>query len=175
MKVSSARLAALIGAAALLALSCREPAAPQAPPLPASPQASLLGLLNFTGLLRCSPLPSDSVTQTVGPAGGVINVGAHSLSIPAGALDSSVTITAVAPSDSVNRIQFQPQGLVFNQAASLTMSYANCNPMTSLLSRRITYTDDLLTILEYLVSVDDRSSRTVTGDLHHFSDYALAW
>ena len=171
MKVSVPRIALLTGTALLLVLGCREPAAPLAPP-----QGSLLGLpLQFTGLLRCSPLPYDSVTQTIGPEGGVINVGTHSLAIPAGALDSAVTITAVAPSDTVNRIQFQPQGLVFNQAASLTMSYANCNPMTSLVPRRIAYTDDLLTILEYLVSVDDRDSRTVTGDLYHFSDYALAW
>jgi hypothetical protein len=167
MKVFTRRLAVLFGAVALVTLSCREPAAP--------PPQALLGLSLPTGLLKCAPLAYDSVTQTVGPDGGVIQVGVHSLSIPAGALDSAVTITAVAPTDTVRRVQFQPQGLVFNQPASLTMSYADCNLLGFILPKRIAYTDDLLVILEYLFSVDHFSTQTVTGRLQHFSDYALAW
>src|SRR5438552_16269353 len=50
-----------------------------------------------TALLRCAPLSPDSVSQTIGPLGGVLLIGPHRLSIPSGALDTSVTITAVAP------------------------------------------------------------------------------
>jgi hypothetical protein len=32
-----------------------------------------------------------------------------------------------------------------------------------------------LDILSYLVSVDDRPTRAVTGQLDHFSTYAVAW
>lgn len=157
----------LLGGAALALLSCadRAPLAPRTSP----------SLIGATGLLRCSPRPADSVTQTIGPDGGTLSVGAHRLVIPAGALVEPVTITAVAPSDTVNQVRFQPQGLVFLRPASLTMSYANCSLLGSLVPNRIAYTSDALVILEYLVSFDDLFSRSVTGQVQHFSTYAIAW
>ncbi|HEV8304554.1 MAG TPA: hypothetical protein VGQ25_06330 [Gemmatimonadales bacterium] len=161
---------------AFAVLSCAEPSAPPSPPPP--PQA-LFGWplpLPPTGLLNCTPLAADSVTQTIGPEGGTIQVGVNTLSIPAGALDTAVTITAVAPSDTLRRVHFEPAGLTFLQPTWLTMSYADCNLLGSLLPKRIAYTsDDLLQILEYLPSWDDLTGQTVTGQLRHFSDYALSW
>jgi len=163
--------AALVVSAAAL-LSCGEPTASPVP----QPQASLIGsLLQATGLLRCTPMPTATATQTVGSAGGVITIGPHTLSIPPGALGAPVTITATAPSDDVNRIQFQPQGLVFQRSAALTMSYANCNLLGKLLLKRIAYTDDALNILSYVVSLDNLFAKKVTGQLKHFSNYAIAW
>lgn len=156
---------------ALAVVSCGDPSAP-------TPQADLGGLSLLpppVGLLVCAPLPADSVTQTIGPEGGTLGVGVHRLTVPAGALDSAVSITAVAPSDTVNRVRFQPEGLAFQQPASLTMSYANCDLLGSTLPKRVAYTTDLLAILEYLPSIDDFSSQVVTGQLGHFSDYAIAW
>ena len=132
-------------------------------------------LVADSGLVRCTPLSPDSATQTIGPLGGVIRVGQYQLSIPAGALDAPVVITAVAPADTVNRVQLEPQGLTFHQPASLAMSYANCSGLASLLPKRIAYTSDELVILALLPSVDDVVTRTVTGELDHFSDYAIAW
>ncbi|PYP70672.1 MAG: hypothetical protein DMD41_14395 [Gemmatimonadetes bacterium] len=164
------RVALVLTAAALL--SCGEPPLSPVPP----PQASLIGgLLQATGLLQCTAMPTATATQTVGPAGGVINVGPHRLSIPAGALGAPVTITATAPSDNVNRIQFQPEGLVFQRSAALTMSYANCSLLGKLLPKQIAYTDDALNILSYLWSLDDLFAKKVTGKLNHFSNYAVAW
>ena len=164
------RVALVLTAAALL--SCGEPPLSPVPP----PQASLIGgLLQATGLLQCTAMPTATATQTVGPAGGVINVGPHRLSIPAGALGAPVTITATAPSDNVNRIQFQPEGLVFQRSAALTMSYANCSLLGKLLPKQIAYTDDALNILSYLLSLDNLFAKNVTGKLNHFSNYAIAW
>src|SRR5256712_7528053 len=74
------RVALVLTAAALL--SCGEPPLSPVPP----PQASLIGgLLQATGLLGCTPMPTATATQTVGPAGGVIRIGPHAPSIPAGA------------------------------------------------------------------------------------------
>lgn len=84
-------------------------------------------------------------------------------------------ITAVAPADTVNRVQFEPQGLTFHQPASLVMSYANCSGLASFLPKQIAYTSHELVILALLPSVDDIVTRTVTGRLEHFSDYAIAW
>jgi hypothetical protein len=162
---------ALFGAALFAASSCGD----QAPTEP-RPDAFLFGLLSpKLSLVTCTPLPYDSVTQTVGPAGGTIRVGAYSLVIPDSALDSAVTITAVAPSDTVNAVRFQPQGLHFNQKALLTMSYANCGIVGWLLPQHIAYTSDSLQILDVLPSVPNVLSQTVTGSIRHFSEYALAW
>lgn len=177
MKPTRLLLFTLLAGATLAALSCRDSSplglgsrglAPQAdvldpPPLP-------------SGLLWCSPLPYDSVTQTIGPEGGMLRVGPHTLTVPPGALGDTVSITAVAPSDTVNRVQFQPEGLTFADHADLTMSYANCDLLGLNLPLRIAHTsDDLLTILEYLKSVTNPPSQTVTGRLEHFSTYAVAW
>jgi hypothetical protein len=169
MKVTRFLLPALLGAVTLVALSCGEPTpvGVESPDLLAFPQAA--------GLLQCTPLPADSVTQTIGPEGGTLQVGPHTLSVPPGALADTVSITAVAPSDTVNRVQFQPAGLTFSQPAALTMSYANCKPLALGFPKQIAYTTDALDILEYISSLDDGSARAVTGQVEHFSEYAVAW
>jgi hypothetical protein len=168
--------ALLLGAIALTIISCSEPA-PLAPTATnAAPSADLLGgLLTKTGLIKCSPLPPAWGAATIGPSGGVIHVGPHTFTVPAGALDHSVTITAYAPSDRYNRIEFEPEGLQFRTSASLTMSYANCNLLGILLPKHIAYVDDDLNILYLLQSVDNIGAQKVTGKVDHFSDYATAW
>ena len=165
-------------------LSCRAPdvAGPQV----SAPQNDLLGgllggtldltssLLKATGLLKCNPMPTYTASKTIGAAGGTIVVGPHKLVVPPNALNAPVTITAVAPHDNVNRIEFSPEGLVFNKSTSLTMSYANCSLLAGLLPR-IAYVGDQLNILEYLLGSNNIFARTVTGQLKHFSGYAVAW
>ena len=159
----------LAGGAVLALLSCAERA-------PTGPEASLIApLLGPTGLLRCSPQAAVSVTQTIGPAGGTLVIGAHQLSVPAGALLEPTTITAVAPSDTVNAVRFQPEGLVFLSPPTLTMSYANCDVGGSLAPKEIVYTNDELDVVEYLASSDDIFAQRVTTLLQHFSTYAVAW
>lgn len=157
---------------AAAAAGCDGPAPVAAPE---RPSAGLLGAQNPLSLLACTPQPAESASAVIGPAGGTLAVGPHTLVVPAGALDSAVTITAVAPSDSVNRIEFQPQGLRFQQPASLTMSYANCGVGGALGSLAVVYTDDSLNILETLFSTPNPFAQSVTGQLWHFSDYAIAW
>lgn len=174
--------ALLAGAAALFSLSCGDQT-----PVGVPPQQDLLGTLTGTvtetlsktveslTLLRCDPLPSATTSKWMGPDGGTVNVGPHRLSIPEGALGEWVKITATAPSDTVNHVHFEPEGLVFKKYASLTMSYANCDVLSSLLPKQIVYTTDDLVILEVLKSLDLPLDQTVTGRLKHFSEYAMAW
>jgi hypothetical protein len=166
----------LAGAASLLLLSCGDTALTAPEPETLTPESGLLGWpTEGLGLVECAPQPYDSVSQTIGPAGGTVQVGPHRLSIPPDALAAPVTITAVSPSEPVNRVRFQPAGLVFARPPRLTMSYANCNLLGLLLPKRIAYVTDALDILEFLLSVDNVLSRTVTGRLEHFSSYAVAW
>lgn len=171
-------------ALALVVGSCAE-SAPTAPPMeaasvaPSDDSALLLGVLTRPvqrlGLLSCTPLRTARARATIGAAGGTITVGPHRLVIPAGALRSPVTITAEAPSGRVNRVELLPHGLNFLQPATLTMSYANCDLLGSLLPKRIAYIDGNLNILEYLLSVDDLLRRRVSTRLDHFSEYAVSW
>ena len=168
--------AILLAAGGGLILGCGDRSPIGVPSQAPAPQSSLIGgLPGATGLLKCQPLPYDSSTQTIGPDGGTIRVGPHSLVIPAGALLSPTVITAVVVSGPVTAVRFEPQGLQFEQTAELTMSYAHCNLFASFAPKRIAYTTDALGILEYLLSADDLLAQRVTGELHHFSEYAIAW
>jgi len=159
---------------AALACTDRTPTSVSAVP---APDASLIGaLLAPTGLLKCSNLPYASQTKTIGPLGGSISAGPHTLVIPPGALLNPTTITMTAPTGlGVNAVKFQPQGLRFTAPAALTMSYANCGLLGILLPKRIAYTDDNLNIISYLLSLDNILSKRVTGKVNHFSDYVVAW
>ena len=172
--MKAVRLLALLLAACLVATSCREqPAAPAVPP----PQADLLGsLLQPVGLLKCSQLPSDTETRTIGLAGGIITAGPHTLVIPSGALKQPTEITmSIRTGGGVNGVHFEPEGLQFERSAALTMSYANCDLLGRLLPKRIAYTTDALDVITYLLSYDNLFGKRVTGKLDHFSDYVVAW
>jgi hypothetical protein len=133
MKTTGRLLFALLVGTTAVVVSCGDPSpvglGSRRPALQANVLDSLLGtvLEHARGLVHCTPLPYDSVTKTIGPEGDTIQVGLHTLRVPPGALGQPVSITAVAPTDSLNRVDFQPEGLVFQQPASLVMSYANCD------------------------------------------------
>ena len=176
MKMTRLLLATLLGGATAVVVGCRDPAPTGVDDHEPVPHADLVSGVPFaTGLLWCSPLPYDSVMQTIGTEGGMLRVGPHTLLVPPGALGEPVSITAVAPSDTVNQVRFQPEGLTFAQPAQLTMSYANCDLLGLTLPKQIAYTSNLLVILDYLKSVDNPPSQTTTGRLEHFSTYAVAW
>jgi hypothetical protein len=180
------RLFSVLALVALMAagVSCstdRMTGPPSSPP--GTPEFGLLnngGILGTgvgTGLLACTPLPAASASQAIGPQGGTITVGPHSLVVPPGALGATVVITASAPSGTVNSVQLYPQGLKFavGKPAILTLSYANCSVLGSLLPKHIAYTTDLLQILQLLPSLDDLLGKKVSAPLEHFSRYAVAW
>jgi len=157
-----------------------------APVAGARPSDGLLGgvigtVTKLTGsLLTCTPMPFASDSARIGPAGGTLHLGPHTFVIPRGALSTTLWIKGVVPRDTVNSVRFSPQGLQFNKPASLTMSYANCNLVAALVSpllspKRIAYTTNNLHILEYVPSSDNPLQRKVTGQIEHFSRYAVGY
>lgn len=156
----------------LVASSCGDHPPTVAPDLPRP--AFSAGQSSPSGLLSCRPLAYDSVTAVIGPSGGDIKVSRHVLSISGGTLKQRTTITAVAPSDTLNRIRFQPEGLVFNKPVVLVMSYANCT-LDGSSPKEIVYTDDALMVLEHEPSRDDPAGKRVGALLTHFSQYAVSW
>jgi hypothetical protein len=128
-----------------------------------------------TLLLQCSPLPYSAVTKVIGPAGGTITVGPHTIVFPAGAVKTLTAITGEVISGRVNSVRFSPAGLEFPTGSrpQLTMSYANCVPLP--LPKKIAYTTELLSILEVLESLDDAARMKVSARLDHFSRYAVGY
>jgi hypothetical protein len=181
MKATRLVHCALLGGAIVVLQSCEHSTplgvARHALSVPLAPVNSVVASLPPPPLLPwCSPLPYDSVTATIGPAGGVLAVGRHAVVFLPNSLDSAMSITAVAPSDTVSRVRLQPSGLTFHQPVLLVLSYATCNLLGSTQSMRVAYTTpDLLQVLDYVPSLTDADSKTVTGHLKHFSDYAVAW
>lgn len=164
---------AQLGVAILVLLSCAE-AEPTGVAAGGRPETHLVSGLTGT-LIACNPVPGDATTEVIGPSGGTIYVGSHKLRIPEGALAAPVTITAVAPSDTVNRVLLSPEGLTFQRPAWLTLSYANCGVLRWFAPKRIAYTTDALDILELLFSLDNPLARRVSAEIDHFSTYAVAW
>ncbi len=160
-------------AAALFIVSCGREAPTAAQP---QPDADLAGDLDQAvgGLLSCTPQPYATASATIGPEGGYLTVGSNVFIVPEGALSAPVTITATAPSGTARVVNFQPQGLQFARPAYLTMSFSGCSLLASLLPR-IAYVDNSLTILSYIPSLASLWTRTVTGQVSHFSGYAIAY
>jgi len=141
------------------------------------------------GLVACLQT-YDSVTQVIGPAGGLIAVGHHYLWVDSMALSDTVSITAVAPADTVRWVRFQPDGLRFRTngagwSALLYTSFSDCGVPT-VDTLRIAQVTDSLSVMRYLSPPDStwikvrkkpwsKGSQYVAGVLHHFSQYAVSW
>jgi hypothetical protein len=155
------------------------------------------------GLVACMQT-YDSVTQVVGPMGGLIAVGNHYLWIDSLTLRDTVSITAVAPADTVRWVRFSPDGLQFDEnrdedgdgdgdgagdgdgyGAIIYTDFSDCgSPTTD--SLRIAQLTDSLKVIRYLQAPDStwikvrknawsNSSQYVAGVLHHFSQYGVSW
>jgi hypothetical protein len=172
-------VALVIGAAACTGDTPTSPAAPPAAS-PVSPALinlpPLLSQLPLLGYVKCTPLPQAYGEARIGVAGGTVSAGKHVLRVPAGALKRPVTITMLAPSDSINSVVFQPEGLTFERGRSpkLSLDFSNCGRPQLLNTKRIVFAaDNLLSILEILSSIVDLNSTTVTAPIKHFSRYAV--
>jgi hypothetical protein len=175
MKSSRRVLATLLVGAAMTLYGCADRTATE--PAPAGPQASLIAdLIRMVRIIdSCASLPTETVTKTIGKEGGVITIGPDTLTVPPYALTKPVTIEASLPDGYfVNVVVFHPDGLRFKKPASLAMGYSNCNVLNGWPVQIAQVTDDL-EVIEYLRSTDNRKTKTVTGEVRHFSNYAVAW
>jgi hypothetical protein len=176
--IRSRRLLAILASLLLVATgltNCATQDAVTAPTTEAAAQAAQLRVPILSGLLTCERQPYAITQQMVGPAGGIIHFGRHSLQIPRGALSSNVLITAEAPSDLAATARFQPEGLRFSRPATLTLDYSSCPLGRLRILKRIAYTTDKLDILSFLLSRDNLLLMRVSAHLEHFSKYAVAW
>jgi len=188
---------ALLAGASVAALSCRDASPTSAvlePPVLSAARStskSQPSPTNKTGLVVCSQT-YDSVTKVIGPKGDTLRVGNHILWVDSLVLSVPVTITAVAPTDTVRRVRFQPDGLQFppssvdqsyglSAGALLYTNYKDCALPTGV-TLKIAQVSDSLSILGYLQTWSQvkknawsQGQQYVIGQLPHFSNYAVAW
>lgn len=179
---------ALFGAAIAAIVSCADPS-PMGVPTFERGGRWTGSTKKGAGLVTCSQT-YDSVTQVVGPAGGLIAVGHHYLWVDSAALADTVSITAVAPADTVRWVRFQPDGLQFRTnsagwSAVLATTFNDCGVPT-VDTLRIAQITDSLKVIRFLGTPDStwirstkkrgvRQIQYVAGVLHHFSQYAVSW
>ncbi len=134
--------------------------------------------------LVCSPKHAVTVRKVVGPKGLVFNVGPHKFSVPAGALDTNVTITATAPASLNDELQFEPHGLQFNKPVQMTMSYKGCVvPSDAVLG--VAYVghhgnaaasdSSHGATKQRMPAHDDKTTSAVSALTDHFSGYVITW
>ena len=165
--------AILIGAATAswLLTGCRDDRSNVTSP---SVRANLLGSPSDLLFVCAADTVAATDTATIGPLGGTIHFGPHSLLIPPGALLRETTITATAPADGHLTAVLQPEGLRFLVPATLTLGYGQCNPQPSSNLSIVYLKGPLGQILEWLPSLLHLDAHTVSALIGHFSVYAGA-
>ena len=159
------------GATPLGASAPQDYDAPLPPLPPASAEVRNGGLVS-----KCWSLKAEAVNRKIGPAGGSLVIGPHTLTVPAGALSRVVMIHArIVGGKSVNVVEFKPDGLVFRTPAVLTMSYANCDREGRTNALAIAVVNDTFGVVAYIPSSDDAATGTVTGGVPDLTNYAVAW
>lgn len=165
--------------AAIFALGISFSGCGESPAGPLHPTRAENGLIGGTLQLVGQLLPIlDTVSEeTIGPEGGTLEIaGGHSLHFPAGALEDTITVTAVRDPLKI-LVDFGPEGLVFPDSARPVLTYSYSG--TGLLGLvnpgglAIVYLDGG-SIAEVLPSDVDTQAQVVRAELSHFSTYALA-
>lgn len=168
-----------------LVLGCGDAGTPMSPKPAPTPDASLvdvvrgvLGLTNVVtslvdNLLVCTLQTEQQASAIIGPSGGSLSFGPHSLVIPAGALSAPTRITADAVQGYHARVEFYPTGLQFKAPATVKLSYAQCTVPQGAV--QVVYMKSDTTVTEVEPSQDYRNQLLVSASIKHFSSYAVAY
>jgi hypothetical protein len=140
---------------------------------PSTPSFALAGTRRPPTITRCRQFYATT-SAWIGPEGGSLKAGGHTLNVPRGALSAPTFITMEAPSGNVGHVVFSPEGLTFdpNYPAHLVMSYLNCSVAPDA-TQQVAYTSASLNILQTQPSISDPATLTVDAKLTHFSDYVI--
>jgi hypothetical protein len=142
--------------------------------------SSLLGLFaQDPSLIKCPAGPEQSASALIGPLGGMLAVGNTRVVIPENAVLSPTTFTLTVPASKYVEIEVTTDAsehYVFSQPVLVTLDYGRCDRAKLLREPLSVWNIDPQTkaLLEPMISVDDKLTRTVTFTTLHFSGYAVA-
>jgi hypothetical protein len=156
------------------AVACAENATPTAPRSANESTVSLSRTRDDKGkhVAVCKLQKEEWKSEVIGTKGGKIRVGASELSVPAGALTRTVTITAHALPTTSASVQFSPEGLHFAKPATLRMDYSKCQ--TPIFGVNVVYVQ-ADTVTEVEPSNNHPLFKFVAAQIEHFSSYAVAY
>ena len=120
--------------------------------------------------------PSDNAgAARIGPEGGMLVVGLHSLIVPPGALDAETEVTFRLNFASLTGVgvDCSPGGLIFNVPVILTLSYVGTQyEGLDNVELQIFFMPDDGELIPLPITIDTEAN-TVTAGLDHFSRYIL--
>ena len=156
------------------AIACADNSAPTAPRAASAPA------VNFARgkdpkkqqVAVCKLQKEAWATARIGSRGGRVSVGGSTLTVPPGALRTTIAITAHALPTTSASIQFLPEGLQFAVPATLSIRYAKCE--TPLFGVGVVYVQ-ADTVTEVEPSKNHPILKFVTAQISHFSSYAVAF
>jgi hypothetical protein len=130
-------------------------------------------------LVECPTDETKTTTSLIGASGGTISIDGTSVVFPAGALPGFATVTLTIPASKYVEIEIETDGPDYFPVKQpiVTISYARCSRLDVLLKPLTAWYIDSETkeLLEEMLSVDDKLTRSVTFPTDHFSGYAVAF
>ncbi len=189
MKRRMLRLITVLAMAAGAAAACDRPTNPVAPPAsdPVSPRLSVTSGGYFVGgwkLLQGSRLALQTRMDVIDARGGKINIGASSLTIPAGAVSGSTLFVFTLQTDpyiSAKLVAMAMTGpaqgklvTTFPKSLTLTISYADANQSVPDPTKvRILWMENGV-LLGVQSATPDVQGKKVTTQVTHFTDWQPA-
>lgn len=126
-------------------------------------------------LASCTPLEREVATAVIGKRGGEVATSGARLIIPEGALSDDVEFSLTQLGDKSNTIEISPSQIELSAAASLVLSYKNCEKSPSG-TYRVVRVDESNNLVENLESVDDpEKDEVITNPVVIHVRYAVAW
>jgi hypothetical protein len=154
---------------------------PTAPTRTTTDDASSLLFWSKPKLLQCGVAEPVTASAVIGVDGGTIDVGGASIVFPAGALSAPTSVTLTIPASPYVEVDIVTNGqnrfLDWRLRPIVTISYARCE-RSELLTRLLSawYIDsDTKALLEWMPSLDNKLTSSVTFRASHFSGYAIAF
>ncbi|MDQ3996114.1 MAG: hypothetical protein M3303_03760 [Gemmatimonadota bacterium] len=168
----------LLVAVALATLGACGDQRPTEPPDPAAARP-FLGPSSGPNLVECPTDETKSRTAIIGGAGGTISLDGTSVVFPAGALPGLTTVKLTIPASRYVEIAIETDGAEYFPVKQpvVTINYSRCDRVDVLTKPLTAWYIDAETkdLLEQMVGIDDKLTRSVTFTTSHFSGYAIAF
>ena len=118
------------------------------------------------------------VTGVVGPTGGILGSGVHSINIPPGAVPSPTAFMVSVPASGIAEVEVTAVGIghfLFNRPVTITIGFEGCSGAEDSASLAVWYVAPVTKQkLERMGGVVDPVARTITFTTGHLSGYAIA-